>query len=270
MEKNLMKLCKQVRDVAREAGEFIRSQSPGLTPLIVEEKGRHDYVTQVDIGSEKMITERLKKILPDTGIIGEETPAVDREKRLKWIIDPLDGTTNFLHGLPPYSISIALMDGQEVVMGVIHEVTTGDFFYSWKDAYAYHNGRRIRVSSTPTLKESLLATGFPYSSFDRIDGYMGTMRYFMEHTRGIRRMGSAAIDLSYLACGHFDGFWEYGLKIWDVAAASLIIQQAGGMISDFSGGNNFLEGKEIVAANPFIFPGFLKQVQLHMNVKTNT
>jgi myo-inositol-1(or 4)-monophosphatase len=265
METDLMKICKQVRDTAEEAGEYIRSQSPGMIDLTVREKGVHDYVTHVDITSEKMITDRLQKIIPGAGMIAEETSPIQAASRYVWIVDPLDGTTNFLHGLPPYSISIALMDGDEIVVGVVYDIPAADFFYSWKEAYAYHNGTRIKVSQTETVRHSLVATGFPYSSFHRIDPYLNTLRFLMENCGGVRRMGSAAIDLSYVACGRFDAFWEYGLNIWDVAAGSIIIQQAGGSLSDFSGGNSYLRGKEIIAANPLVFDEFRSEVSLRMN-----
>jgi myo-inositol-1(or 4)-monophosphatase len=174
------------------------------------------------------------------------------------VIDPLDGTTNFLHGFHPYAISIALKEYNEIIAGVIYEVGGSESFSAWKGGGAWLNGSKIHVSDAAILADSLVATGFPYSDFSRIDSYMKCLTYFCKHTHGIRRLGSAAIDLAYVACGRFEVFYEYGLHPWDVAAGTLIVREAGGMVSDFAGDENNISGEEFLAANGNVFPEVLK------------
>lgn len=169
-----------------------------------------------------------------------------------WIIDPLDGTTNFIHSLPVYSISVALTDRDERLIGVVYEINQKECFYAWKGGQACLNGSVIHASKTETLNDSLLATGFPYTDYGRMDHYLQLLGYLLQNSRGLRRFGSAAVDLAYVACGRFDGFYEYGLNPWDVAAGSLIVERAGGRVTDFSGKGNFIYGKEIIAANPLV------------------
>lgn len=250
--------------IAREAGEFIRSESLKFSAGDIETKGKHDYVTYVDRNAEKKIVSNLEKLLPGAGFIAEEGTIKKQGKTYNWIVDPLDGTTNFIHGLPPYSVSIALMDKEEIIVGVIYEISLDECFFTWKDCPAFLNGVEINVSKTAKVTNSLLATGFPFSNYDRFDQFIESLKYFMRNSHGVRRMGSAAVDLAYLACGRFDAFWEYNLNPWDVAAGILILQNAGGKVSDFSGGNNYLFGKEIVAGNPYLFEEFLKHVSKFM------
>lgn len=250
--------------IAREAGEFIRSESLKFSAGDIETKGKHDYVTYVDRNAEKKIISNLAKLLPGSGFIAEEGTIKKHGKTYNWIVDPLDGTTNFIHGIPLYSVSIALMDKEEIVVGVIYEIGLDECFFTWKDCPAFLNGVEINVSKTAKVTNSLLATGFPFSNYDRFDQFIESLKYFMRNSHGIRRMGSAAVDLAYIACGRFDAFWEYNLNPWDVAAGILILQNAGGKVSDFSGGNNYLFGKEIVAGNPYLFEEFLKHVSKFM------
>lgn len=250
--------------IAREAGEFIRSESLKFSAGDIETKGKHDYVTYVDRNAEKKIISNLAKLLPGSGFIAEEGTIKKHGKTYTWIVDPLDGTTNFIHGIPLYSVSIALMDKEEIVVGVIYEIGLDECFFTWKDCPAFLNGVEINVSKTARVTNSLLATGFPFSNYDRFDQFIESLKYFMRNSHGIRRMGSAAVDLAYIACGRFDAFWEYNLNPWDVAAGILILQNAGGKVSDFSGGNNYLFGKEIVAGNPYLFEEFLKHVSKFM------
>ncbi|MBC8436149.1 MAG: inositol monophosphatase, partial [Bacteroidetes bacterium] len=180
-----------------------------------------------------------------------------------WIIDPLDGTTNFIHGIPLISISVALKQENKILSGVIYEVGQREMFYTWDGASSYVNGETVRVSDTNKLIDSLFATGFPYYDYSRLDDYLDFFKFLMQHSRGIRRLGSAAADLAYVACGRFEGFYEYGLSPWDVAAGSLLVTNAGGRICDFKGGNKYLFGKEIIATNHSIFEIFLNHFQEH-------
>lgn len=248
-------LCQQVCDIARQTGQYIKKQRREAS-IDVEVKGSNDFVTQVDKASERRIVSALQELLPKSGFIAEEGTTDARGEVYNWIIDPIDGTTNFIHGLTPYAISIALMENEELVLGVIFEIGLDECFYSYKGAPAFLNDKEVRVSATPTVKDSLIATGFPYSNYARLDGFMDSVRYFMEHSRGLRRLGSAATDLAYVACGRFDSFYEYNLKPWDVAAGAFLVQQAGGKVCDFKGGDDFIFGQEIIAANEATFHEF--------------
>ncbi len=249
-------LCFQVCDLAKEVGKYIKNEQEHLTSNKIEVKGMHDFVTYVDKTSEQKIVAHLQTLLPDAGFIAEENTRAEIKTEFNWIIDPLDGTTNFIHGLPIYAISIALMQKEEVVLGVVYEIGKEECFYAWKDSPAFLNEKIITVSDTPNLDNSLLATGFPFLNFDRLPQYMKLLSYTMEHTSGLRRLGSAATDLAYVACGRVDGFYEYGLKPWDVAAGSFIVQQAGGCNCDFSGKQNYVFGQEIISSNAKIFQEF--------------
>ncbi|MCD6564898.1 MAG: inositol monophosphatase [Bacteroidales bacterium] len=261
---NIEMICKETCNIAREAGEYIRGESLKFSTGDIETKGKHDYVSYVDKNTEKKIINNLQKLIPGTGFIAEEG-TYKQEKKYNWIIDPLDGTTNFIHGLPPYSVSIALMDNQEIILGVVYEIGLDECFFTRKDCPAYLNGKEINVSKTGKVNDSLLATGFPFSNFDRFDQFIDSLRYFMRNSHGVRRLGSAAVDLAYTACGRFDAFWEYNLNPWDIAAGIIILKNAGGKVSDFSGGNKYLSGKEIVAGNPYLFEEFLEHVRKFMS-----
>jgi myo-inositol-1(or 4)-monophosphatase len=190
----------------------------------------------------------LKKLLPGAGFLAEEGTDTKSENEYLWIIDPLDGTTNFLHGVPIFAISIALMRNDKPVLGVVYEVSHDECFHAIENGKAYCNDNEIRVSPISSLNESLLATGFPYHHTEKKDQYLDIIRTFLEKTHGIRRLGSAAIDLAYVACGRLEGFFEYDLKAWDVAGGAFILQQAGGKVSDFAGGGNYLYGGELCAS----------------------
>jgi myo-inositol-1(or 4)-monophosphatase len=253
-------ICEQVCSLSRETGKFILSEVEKIKTENVEIKGKHNFVTYVDKTSEARIVERLQQILPEAGFIAEEGTSSRRGEKFNWVIDPLDGTTNFIHGLPPFSISIALTEGPEVVVGVVYEIMLGECFYAWKGGKAFVNGREISVTAIDKVDDSLIATGFPYSEFDVLKPFMGTLAYLMQHSHGVRRLGSAATDLAYVACGRFEGFYEWNLNPWDVAAGALIVQQAGGKVTDFSGGTNYVFGKEIVASNGCIHDEFRRVI----------
>jgi len=263
---DLKRWCDLVCQVAQDAGSLILQERQNMVPLNIHAKGVHDFVTEVDKKSEAYIVQALQQILPEAGFIVEENTRTNRGRVFDWIVDPLDGTTNFIHELDPYSVSIALVREQDIQLGVVHEVGTKDTYYAWKSGGAYCNGNPISVSKTDRLKDALIATGFPFTDYTKLRQFMNSLEHFMKTTHGVRRFGSAAIDLAYLASGRFDGFYEYHLNAWDVAAGALIVEEAGGQISDFSGGDQYLFGQEIVAANPHIFNAFLTQVKRHMKI----
>jgi myo-inositol-1(or 4)-monophosphatase len=257
MKHDLKKITEKVCELACETSNFIGNEIDRLRSSDVEIKSVNNFVTYVDKQSEERLVEGLSLILPGSGFIAEENPSL-QSKELTWVIDPLDGTTNFIHGVPVYSISIALLEGQELIIGVIYEINLKECFYTWKGSPSFLNGLEIKVSGTDKVSDSLFATGFPYYDYGRLDPYLHFFRYLMQHSHGIRRLGSAAADLAYVACGRFDGFYEYGLSPWDVAAGALIVKNAGGFVSDFKGGEDFIFGKEIIATNRKIYDEFMR------------
>jgi myo-inositol-1(or 4)-monophosphatase len=254
IEKDVIALC---ADVAY----FIREESAHFDRARIEQKGSFsNLVSYVDKESEKKIVNALENIIPGSGFLAEEGTDSKSENEYQWIIDPLDGTTNFLHGLPIFAISIALRRNDKVVLGVVYEVTHGECFHAIEHGKAYCNESEIRVSPIVHLSESLLATGFPYYHSEKKDVYLDIIKNFLENTHGIRRLGSAAIDLAYVAAGRLEGFFEYDLKPWDVAGGAFILQQAGGHVTDFRGGDNFLFGGELCAAGG-VHPEMLKVIE---------
>lgn len=247
--KDLDEVLKEVIALSKEAGTFIAEEGKKFTADLIEFKGLNDLVSYVDKETEKLIVSGLRNILPEAGFITEEGTATASNEEYKWVIDPLDGTTNFIHKLPVFAVSIGLIRGQEVVLGVIYEVNRDECFYARKGGKAYCNGAEIRVSGVKKLESSLIATGFPYYDFEKIQLYLEILDKFMKNTHGLRRMGSAAVDLAYVACGRFEGFFEYNLHPWDVAAGIIIVKQAGGVVSDFQGKDDFLFGRQILAGN---------------------
>lgn len=264
---NLQEITLSVCALTKQVGAFILSEKGKLKSGGIEVKGLNDFVTHVDKTSEQMLIEGLSKLIPESGFIAEENTSDKKGAHYNWIIDPLDGTTNFIHSVPCFCISIALMRDDKLVAGVVHELNLDECFYAWENSDAFMNGSKISVSTAPTLKDSLLATGFPYYDYSRLDDYMDLFKHFMQHSHGLRRLGSAAADLAYVACGRFEGFYEYCLKPWDVAAGAFIVQQAGGKVTDFKGGANYLFGQEIVSGNALMFEEFLGSVKLFMKEK---
>lgn len=238
--------------LVRQTGKFILDSQRTFKPENIEMKGFNDLVSYVDKEAEMQIVEGCRKILPGSGFITEEGTARDEGNEYTWIIDPLDGTTNFIHGLPAYCVSVALLKEDKLLIGAVYEPNRDELFYAIKGNGAYCNDRKIYVSNKKKLGECLLATGFPYYDFGKMNTYLQILNDFMQSTHGLRRIGSAAIDLVYVACGRFEGFFEYNLNAWDVAAGALIVQEAGGCVTDFSGGDDFLFGREMIAASPEI------------------
>lgn len=246
---NLLSVEKQVIQLCEEVGNFIRTENKNFDRSRIEQKGSFsNLVSYVDKEAEFRLVQRLSEIIPGAGFIAEEGTDSEGTNEYKWIIDPLDGTTNFLHGLPIFAISIGLTRRDQIVLGVVYEVSHQECFHAIEGGKAYCNEKEIHASNVQSLNESLLATGFPYYHTDKKENYLEIIRIFLEQTHGIRRLGSAAIDLAYVACGRMEGFFEYNLKPWDVAGGAFILQQAGGKVTDFSGGNNFLFGGEVCAA----------------------
>jgi myo-inositol-1(or 4)-monophosphatase len=254
-------ITNQVIEVSKQAGNFIREQRRIFDPAKIEYKGLNDLVSYVDKTAEQIIVSGLEKILPEAGFITEEKTTTKIGERFNWIIDPLDGTTNFIHGVPVFSVSIALKEYDELVAGVVYEVNMDECFYAWKDSPAYLNGNEIKVSGNTTLSASLIATGFPYYDFTRQAVYIELFADLMRNTHGLRRIGSAAVDLAYTACGRFDAFYEYNLNAWDVAAGILIVKQAGGDVVNFKGGDEVIETRELLATNGKITGELLAKVQ---------
>ena len=263
MNIDLQILCKEVCNAVKKVGSFIKNEQLNFSLNKIEVKGKNDFVSYVDKTSEKKLIEILSKLLPDSGFIAEEGTSTKKGAIYNWIIDPLDGTTNFIHGIPCYAISIALMRNDKIILGVVYEINFDECFYAWGHSKAYLNSEEIKVSEAATLADSLLATGFPYYDYSKMNEYIELFKYFMQHTHGLRRLGSAATDLAYVACGRFEGFYEYGLQPWDVAAGVFIVQRAGGKVTDFNGENNYIFGKEIIAGNNNCFNEFLYVVKKH-------
>jgi myo-inositol-1(or 4)-monophosphatase len=242
-------LCAKVVSITRLTGNFIRKEAMAFNADAIEYKGLNDLVSYVDKNAEKQLVRNLTKILPDAGFITEEETENVIGKKYTWIIDPLDGTTNFIHGIPTYAISIALYEENQPVIGVVYEINRGEMFATYKGGAAYLNNKPIHVSRSNDLSQSLLATGFPYYQFDKQAQYMQVFTEMMQKCHGLRRIGSAAVDLAYVACGRFDAFFEYNLNAYDVAAGAYLVQQAGGKIVNFSGGDEFINKRELLATN---------------------
>lgn len=257
---NLQIITHQVIKLSKVVGSFIKEESEKFKNSDIEEKGLHDLVTYVDKTAEKMLVEDLRKILPEAGFIAEEDQSLARGDRFNWIVDPLDGTTNFIHSVPLFSISIALTDGDETIMGLVYEINLKECFYSWKGAPAFLNEKEITVSQQENLDKSLLATGFPYYDYSLLDPYLELFKDLMKTTRGVRRLGSAAVDLAYVAAGRFELFYEYGLNPWDVAAGAFLVKQAGGKVTDFKGNDNYVFGRQIVSSNNLTHDEFMKKL----------
>ena len=263
---DLKLITQKVLDIAQEVGVFIRTERQKFNYDNVEIKGLNDLVSYVDKTSEKLIVEKLMQIPIDAGFMVEEN-TISEKKEYNWIVDPLDGTTNFVHGIPSYAISIALEYKGEIISGVVYEVSRNECFWAFTNGGSFLNGSPISVSKQKNLSESLIATGFPISNFEKIKPFLVCLEYLMRNTHGVRRLGAAAVDLCYLACGRVDAFFEYNLNSWDVAAGALIVKEAGGSVCDFKKEDNWLFGKEIMATNSIIKTEF--ENVIHENFKNN-
>ncbi|MBS1137471.1 MAG: inositol monophosphatase family protein [Proteobacteria bacterium] len=248
---------------ARRAGQIINRASLDLDLVKVSSKRHNDFVTEIDKAAEAAIIGVIRDAYPEHAILAEES-GPSGESEYRWIIDPLDGTTNFIHGFPQYAVSIALAHKGVLTQAVIYDPTRNELFTASRGRGAFLNDRRLRVGNRVRLEEALIGTGFPYRVFEHMDAYLGMFRELMQKTAGIRRPGSASLDLAYVAAGRFDGFWEIGLAPWDLAAGALLITEAGGLVGDLTGEAGYLESGNIVGGSPKIFAQILQVIQPHL------
>jgi len=255
-------LCLKTSEIIKSASILSKDRFRKLSNDDIQLKAKNDLVSFVDIETEKYLIDKLGKLLPGSAFLAEESGyKATSDSDYKWIIDPIDGTTNYLHQLPMFSISVALQKNENTVMGLVYEVVNDEMFYATEGG-AFLNRKQIRVSETSLFENALLATGFPVKNFEIIDDYLCIFKNLVLNTRGIRRMGSAAVDLAYVACGRFDGFFEFNLSPWDIAAGEYIVRKAGGRVSDFAGENNYLYGQQILASNFHLFEKLKEIVRL--------
>jgi myo-inositol-1(or 4)-monophosphatase len=260
---NLNKLCAEVESISEEVGAYLLQERKEFKQDKVEEKSFNNLVSYVDKTAEKKFIEKLSKLIPEAGFIAEESEDLKPADEWNWIIDPLDGTTNYIFGLPFYCTSVALVKNNELQVGVIYDPTHQELFSAWKDGGAFLNREKIEVSTKENVKQSLIATGIPYDDFGRAQKFLSLLNHLMLESKGIRRIGSAALDLAYVACGRFDSFYEYGLNPWDVAAGALIVKEAGGQVSEFNGRENYIFGQDILASNQFTHQEMLSIIQTY-------
>src|SRR5436190_12940221 len=246
---------------ARRAGSIINRAALDRTQLEIRAKRANDFVTQVDRSAEAAIIEIIRQAYPDHAILGEESGAIEGKSEYRWIIDPLDGTTNFIHGFPQYCVSIALQHRGATAHGVVYDPLKNELFTASKGRGAFLDDRRIRVTKCAYLKDALVGTGFPFKELSRLDLYCRQLREIMQTSSGVRRAGAAALDLAYVAAGRLDAFWEMGLAPWDMAAGALMIQEAGGLVGDLAGDQTYMESGDIVAATPKVFPTLLEALR---------
>lgn len=257
----LEQLIRKASRFVTETGEWIQGEIGKVSEVAIEEKGLHSLVSYVDKTAEARLVAQLAALLPGSVFLTEEDTVENQSGAFQWVIDPLDGTTNFLHRLPFFSVSVALREEGELVAGIVYEINRRELFVAWKGGGAWLNDQPIRVSQTTDLHQSLLATGFPYYDFQRQDAYLDVLKRLMQNTRGIRRLGSAALDLAYVACGRFDAFFEYSLQSWDIAAGAFIVLEAGGRVTDFKGGDDWFSGADILACTPGLYQKMLDSVR---------
>lgn len=242
-------ICFKAMEVVKEGAAYVRERHEQRENLNIEVKGKQNFVTEVDKKTEQILVDGLSEVLPEAGFIAEEGTSVKKGDIYNWVIDPIDGTTNFIHGVFPFAISVGLAENGEIVAGIVYEFGLDEYFYAWKGGGAWCNGKAIHTSTVSTINQSLIATGFPYTNFTYLSQFMNSMDYFMKNSHGLRRLGSAATDIAYVACGRYDGFYEYGLNSWDIAAGLLLVTEAGGKVGDFKGHKNPLFSQDIICSN---------------------
>jgi myo-inositol-1(or 4)-monophosphatase len=249
---------------ARAAGDVILRYHNQIDLLTIENKAANDFVSEVDKAAESAIINEIKKVFPQHSILAEESGEIVGDSEYQWIIDPLDGTTNYLHSFPQYAVSIALYEKNVAAHAVVYDPFKEELFYASKGEGAYLNDERIRVTKTRGLENALVGTGFPFKHPQHLDCYLDTFKAIHPQVAGIRRAGSAALDLAYVAAGRLDGFWEIGLNNWDMAAGALLVKEAGGFIGDFSGRDQYLETGNVVAGNGEAYKAILKTIHPHL------
>lgn len=248
---------------ARRAGKVIMRHASQIDRLKIETKGRNDFVSQVDREAEAEIIDVIRRAYPEHAILAEETGNQGHGDYL-WIIDPLDGTTNYLHGYPQYAVSIGVYRDNKPQHAVVFDPLKNELYTASRGAGAQLNDRRMRVSGVSTLPNALLATGFPFRNMENLEVFINTFRAILPQVSGVRRAGSASLDLAQVACGQLDGFWEFGLSAWDMAAGCLLVEEAGGLVSDFCGGQAQLESGHVVVGTPHIHAALLTQLRPHL------
>jgi len=247
---------------ARKAGNVMLNGLQKRGKIKISLKGRNDFVSEIDQQAEAVIIDTIKRAYPQHAVLGEESGYQGGEQaEYEWVIDPLDGTTNYLHGNPQFCVSIALRHHQRLEQGVVYDPTRDELYTTSRGQGAFLNDRRIRVTNLTSLEHALLGTGFPFREQQDLSAYIDMFRALSTQTSGIRRPGSAALDLAYVAAGRLDGFWEMGLNPWDIAAGVLLIQEAGGIVSDFSGGHDFMDSGNVVAGPPKVLKAILQTIQ---------
>ena len=246
---------------ARRAGSIINRASLDGSALEVKSKQVNDYVTQVDRAAEEAIIGIVHKAYPDHAFLAEESGSTGAGAEYRWIIDPLDGTTNFIHGFPQYCVSVAVEHRGALAHAVVYDPVRNELFTASKGRGAFLNDRRIRVSKCARLQDALVGTGFPFKELSRVDLYLRQLKRLMSDASGVRRAGAAALDLAYVACGRLDAFWELGLSPWDMAAGALLIQEAGGLVGDLKGDSGFMDSGDVSAAAPKVFPALLEALR---------
>lgn len=250
--------------IVQSVADFILYERRNFGLDKIEHKGPSDLVSYVDRQAEAMLQQGLERLLPGSGFIGEESGDHDSEASWRWIVDPLDGTTNFIHNLPAYCVSVGLQFRGETVLGIVHEVPHGEVFWAVKGNGAFLGETPIQVSAAEELGEALLGTGFPTAKFDQANDYLAAIQTFLARSHGVRRLGSAALDMAYVACGRLDGYFEIGLKAWDVAAGALLVTEAGGAVTAIAPDGDYLFGRQIVVSNLKLHAALLQVLRTHL------
>lgn len=261
VDMDLKDITEKALKVSLEAAAFIRSQAGKVATEDIITKSENSLVSYVDKTAEEILVKGLGEILPAAGFITEEETVAQQTSAYTWIIDPLDGTTNFLQQLPFYAVSVGLVHHGEIIVGIVIDAAHSESFYAWKGGGAWCNGESISVSPRTKLEESIVATGFPYASSGVLSKLNASFEYFLRSSSGLRRLGSAALDLAYVACGRFDMYYETSLNAWDVAGGIILVEEAGGTVSDFAGQRNMLPRGEVIAAPPAIHTETLSQIK---------
>jgi len=258
-------MLKTAVDAAKIGGDILKNAFGTIRQNQIGLKGTGDFVSELDHQSEQAIIKCIKKTFPDHSILAEESGSTDEGSQVQWCIDPLDGTANYIQGIAHFSISIAVLLSNDVLLGIVYDPMRDEMFHAVRNGGAFLNGQEMRVSEKADLSRAMLATGFPWRSKPHIDSYQSSFKDLFSKSAGIRRMGSAAIDLSYTACGRFDGFWEMGLKSWDISAGILMVQEAGGVVSDFNGQNTYMDSGNVVASNKRLHPMIVNVTRKHLS-----
>lgn len=248
-------------EAARIGGAVLREYAHRATPISIDLKGLNDYVTEVDHASERAIVEYLRQSFPEHAILAEESAGQVRDAPYQWLVDPLDGTTNFIHGVPIYAVSVGLRVDGRMAVGAVYDPVRNEMFHASTGGGSFLNEVKIHVASRESLKGALLATGFPFRAHDRLKEYLRSFETFILETAGVRRAGSASLDLCYTACGRYDGFWEMSLSPWDIAAGSLIVREAGGIVTDFLEKDSYFKSGNVLAANLRIHSSMLEIIR---------